>query len=457
MDEGRQENEVRTDVKLLLDCLKCQVNNPTAVKQALLTLSSIFSTYDFVKEYFKDIGGLTFLIDLLTSIENHEVQERAFFCLGCAIERNVFCQKSVTTSTVFKFIQTILSEGSTAKLKQTATFFLINLVANNGEGQVLVKQSQCLSTLMDLLCKSLPKGMRAEGRDETGFDWFDDSGPTSIELWTSVVNALCVSINNPQNEENQKVCGLQIPFIFKLLKQDRGILSLTRSLMFLLGFIVSNNRSNQDQVRRCGGLGVLCQELQHQYNQSNDPEMLKDVIQIITTIDSCIADNNESAKELGQTGVIQILASVIHDDKLDIGEKIKVTITLGHAIEHSASNRSLFLEAKNGLQDLIHILTTCENEELMKAIKYVLQVTVQKDTILEEEEEEEWNQEMANKKIIGENILKKVNELANRLKSIEKEKDLSGNHPTMIHTPKYNKNFNECPTTQDCLYTQPTL
>lgn len=37
--------EVQTDVKLLLECLKCQVNNQSAVKQALLTLSSIFSTY----------------------------------------------------------------------------------------------------------------------------------------------------------------------------------------------------------------------------------------------------------------------------------------------------------------------------------------------------------------------------------------------------------------------------
>lgn len=27
-------------------------------------------------------------MDLLTSVENCEVQERAFFCLGCAIERN---------------------------------------------------------------------------------------------------------------------------------------------------------------------------------------------------------------------------------------------------------------------------------------------------------------------------------------------------------------------------------
>ena len=37
--------EVQTDVKLLLECLKCQVSNPTALKQALLTLSNILSSY----------------------------------------------------------------------------------------------------------------------------------------------------------------------------------------------------------------------------------------------------------------------------------------------------------------------------------------------------------------------------------------------------------------------------
>jgi hypothetical protein len=45
-------------------------------------------------------------------------------------------------------------------------------------------------------------------------------------------------------------------------------------------------------------------------------------------------------------------------------------------------NRTQFLEATNGLQDLVHILTTSEDEELTKAIKYVLQSSVQKGTVL---------------------------------------------------------------------------
>ena len=44
----------------------------------------------------------------------------------------------------------------------------------------------------------------------------------------------------------------------------------------------------------------------------------------------------------------------------------------------SVSNRKLFLEVRNSLQDIVQILTTSEDEELMKAVKYVLQISVQK-------------------------------------------------------------------------------
>lgn len=46
---------------------------------------------------------------------------------------------------------------------------------------------------------SLPINIRESDANEPGCEWFNGSGPTSVELWTSVVNALCVSINNPQN------------------------------------------------------------------------------------------------------------------------------------------------------------------------------------------------------------------------------------------------------------------
>lgn len=44
----------------------------------------------------------------------------------------------------------------------------------------------------------------------------------------------------------------------------------------------------------------------------------------------------------------------------------------------SVSNRKLFLEVRNSLQDIVQILTTSEDEELVKVVKYVLQISVQK-------------------------------------------------------------------------------
>ena len=53
---------------------------------------------------------------------------------------------------------------------------------------------------LTLICSfSLPRNMIGTDENDTDFDWFDGRGPTSLELWTSVVNAICVSINNPQN------------------------------------------------------------------------------------------------------------------------------------------------------------------------------------------------------------------------------------------------------------------
>jgi hypothetical protein len=43
----------------------------------------------------------------------------------------------------------------------------------------------------------------------------------------------------------------------------------------------------------------------------------------------------DSATELETTEIIQILSRVICIEQLDIGDRIKVTITLGHAIENS--------------------------------------------------------------------------------------------------------------------------
>jgi hypothetical protein len=53
--------EVKTDVRVLLDCLKCQLDNPDAVKQAFRTLAAIFTNVS---------GGKTKIEDCLFSVDS---------------------------------------------------------------------------------------------------------------------------------------------------------------------------------------------------------------------------------------------------------------------------------------------------------------------------------------------------------------------------------------------------
>lgn len=51
----------------------------------------------------------------------------------------------------------------------------------------------------------------------------------------------------------------------------------------------------------------------------------------------------DSADELGRMGIIDILVNVIHNGDLNTEDKIKVTITLGHAIENSGDALNIFI------------------------------------------------------------------------------------------------------------------
>lgn len=52
----------------------------------------------------------------------------------------------------------------------------------------------------------------------------------------------------------------------------------------------------------------------------------------------------DSADELGRMGIIDILVNVIHNEDLNTEDKIKVTITLGHAIENSGDALNIYID-----------------------------------------------------------------------------------------------------------------
>ncbi|XP_063411356.1 putative leucine-rich repeat-containing protein DDB_G0290503 [Mytilus trossulus] len=416
MEKKHQISEVKTDVRLLLECLKCQVDNPSAMKQAFRTLANIFNNIgtDEIKDYFRDLGGLDFITTFNKTVTNVEVKEAAIFCLGCAVENNIYSQKELTTIAQFMNLHKTLSdEKSTMRLKHASSYLLLTLVSNNGLGQSLAKKSLCLSDLLSLLRTSLP----SVGKTDC---WFDDAGTTGLELWSSVAAALCMCVNNPQNEENQRVCGFVLPYVFTVIQQHDS--DVIRPLLSFIRFTVANNDTNQKQVKRCGGLNVLSDKL----NQCIGKPIDRLSIQFINTIDACITDNVENAEEIGRLETVKSMVKLLDTDKISQDEKLQIVVTLVHAVEMSDQNKIHILE-ESGLFALMKSLNDIESgdEELFKAIKYLLQLCTKKT----EEEPQNETAEMldilkkteAMHKNSGLLLLHKINELSDRLQSFEEE------------------------------------
>ncbi|XP_033730503.1 telomere repeats-binding bouquet formation protein 1-like [Pecten maximus] len=425
MEMRKETSEVKTDVKLLLECLQYQADNSAATKQALFTLASIFSNYEGAKDHFRSIGGLNYVFTIITSTTNSEVQESAFYCLGCCIENNVFCQKSLTTTSVFVYIHGILSDTQCpTRLKQTATFFLLNLVSNNGQGQTLVRNTGCLSDLLQLLRTSFPK-TEVFNRRGTTESWFEDVGMTSVELWSSVASTLCMCVNNPRSDENQSRCGLELGFMFSLIQHCDNP-SVLRPLLSLVGFTVASNACTQRQVRQCGGLMVLMARLKVAMDlalcQNSESDSHRAQINLAVTIagtmDSCILDNVENAEDLSKGDAIPSMLQLLLLESMKQEDKLQVVLTLGHLLELSCESR-VQIDAVTGLPDLVKLLTESEDEEFSKAVKYLLQMCIARNEKNSVEAEEESLDAVRREN--GKKMLLKIDEISERLKAIEKE------------------------------------
>ncbi|XP_052080059.1 uncharacterized protein LOC127718146 [Mytilus californianus] len=227
-------------------------------------------------------------------------------------------------------------------------------------------------------------------------------------------------VNNPQNEENQRVCGFVLPYVFTVIQQQDS--DVIRPLLSFIRFTVANNDTNQEQVKRCGGLNVLSDKL----NQCIGKPIDRLSIQVINTIDSCITDNVENAEEIGRLETVKTMVKLLDTDKITQEEKLQIVVTLVHAVEMSDENKIHILE-DSGLFALMKSLNDIESgdEELFKAIKYLLQLCTKKT----EEEPQNETAEMldilkkteAMHKNSGLLLLHKINELSDRLQSFEEE------------------------------------
>nr|KAF6408211.1 telomere repeat binding bouquet formation protein 1 [Molossus molossus] len=375
-EDTKKIQEMKTDLNLLLECLKYQMDNPFSQKEALVTIHSICQQNSDAGVYFREIGGLVFVKNLAKSSEHSMVKEAALYTLGTVAEKNVYCQQTLCTSELFEDLIWFLSNNdSNTNLKRMSVYVILVLVSNNRTGQTLVRETGCIKILSELFRAILSK-YELNLSDKNVFQ--------SYQLWSSVCSALCVCVNNPQNDENQMLCCSLFPHANDWLINCM-IPEIIRPICSFIGLTLANNTHVQKYFISVGGLDVLSQVfVQLESDSHKTLSSAKLAVVVTKTVDACIADNQENQYDLFKN---------------------------------------------NGLPLMIQALTESQNEELNKAATFVLynckKITEKLSLNLREypfeENEAEQLKDINMKEKNIEEYWKKAKEILHRIEQLERE------------------------------------
>ncbi|NXP47611.1 TERB1 protein, partial [Heliornis fulica] len=360
----RKHCDVKTDLNLLLECLKYQMDCPVSQKEALITIYSICQQNSEASEYFREIGGLTFINDLAKSSVHCIVKEVALFTLGILIESNVYCQQTLCTSAFFEdLILFLINKDSGVKLKRMSVYVILVLVSNNKSGQAYVRDTGCISLLLQLFRTTLSASER---------NLSDENTHQCYELWSSVCSTLSACVNNPQNEDNQNICCSVFPYAKEWLESCTEP-EVVRPICSFVGLTVANNLYVQKYFVSVGGLDTLAKvliKLMHDSCRSYSSTKL--AVVVTKTLDACIANDSSMGVVLTKYHTVSELLKLLSNDTLETGEKISIILTIGHCTEVCEENQCELLQ-NNGLPLMIQLLTESQDEELNKAATFVLQ------------------------------------------------------------------------------------
>ncbi|XP_032983917.1 telomere repeats-binding bouquet formation protein 1 [Rhinolophus ferrumequinum] len=411
--------EMKTDLNLLLECLKYQMDNPLSQKEALVTIHSICQQNSDAGVYFREIGGLMFVQNLAKSSEHSMVKEAALYTLGTVAEQDVYCQQTLCTSELFEDLILFLSNDSNTNLKRMSVYVILVLVSNNRVGQTLVRETGCIKVLSQLFRIGLSK-YELNLSDKNVFQ--------NYQLWSSVCSTLCVCVNNPQNDENQMLCCSLFPhandWLINCIKPE-----IIRPICSFIGLTLANNTYVQKYFISVGGLDVLSQVLvQLESDSLKTLSNAKLAVVVIKTVDACIADNPTFGEVLSKYHIVSKLLALLLHESLDSEEKFSIILTLGHCTEACEENQyDLF--KNNGLPLLIQALTESQNDELNKAATFVLynckKITEKLSLSLREnafdENEAEQLKDINMKEKTIEEYWKKAKEILHRIERLEAE------------------------------------
>ncbi|XP_054864995.1 telomere repeats-binding bouquet formation protein 1 [Amphiprion ocellaris] len=365
-------NTIKTDLSLLLECLKFQMKCPELQKQALLTIHSICEKREDNVDLLRQLGGVVFVHNLSkSSVVHSEVKETALFTLGTLAEANVYCKNSLCRKETFLDLAgCLMKEDIPLTQKRVSVYLLFVLVADNKLGQTLAQTTGCLDILLDLFRTTYPLStgaiLKLAGATQT------------YQLWTSVSSALCGCVNNPQNEEGQRICVAAFPIIKVWLQQ----ISLPRTEIFqpicsFIAMTVANNSCVQESFSASEGLETLTLALVRLASAADTSLLFCQLSVIISkTLSACITDNTTLASGLAQYGVVSHLFCLLASPHLDPEDRLSVLLTLGHCTEASEEHQSQLAQC-GGLPLVITLLAEDTSEEVKKAATFVLQACKQ--------------------------------------------------------------------------------
>ncbi|XP_050991692.1 telomere repeats-binding bouquet formation protein 1 isoform X2 [Labeo rohita] len=347
----------KTDLRLLLECLKYQMKWPGSQKQALLTIISICKQNAQYVEFFREIGGISFVYNLSKSSTFSQVKETALFTLASLAELHESCKQSLCREETFRDLAQHLEQNMPLTEKRVAVYMLSVLVANNRCGQTLAKTSRCIETLLSLFRHSFPDS---------------NASYEQLQLWATVSSALCGSVNNPQNEENQNACMHMFPLLNTWLQEvalPRA--ELAQPVCSFIGMTVANNPCAQEYFVSVGGLDSIADTLIRVLSQSAHSASACKVATVITkTLSACITNNEQLVSSLSKLKVIPGLLSLLSSPNIDPQDQLAVVLTIGQFTD-ACEHQSQLLSA-GGLPVMISLLTEASDEEVRKAAMFVL-------------------------------------------------------------------------------------
>uniref|UniRef100_A0A4W4EQ45 Telomere repeat binding bouquet formation protein 1 n=1 Tax=Electrophorus electricus TaxID=8005 RepID=A0A4W4EQ45_ELEEL len=261
---------IKTDLHLLLECLKYQMKCPDSQKQALLTIISICQqdAGQYV-EFFKEIGGVTFIYNLFSSSHYSEVKETALFALGSLAEFNGI-----------HFNSEILELKVSHNRKRVAVYMLSVLVSNN-------REPACLHVCVPI-----------------------DESVAGTSIYNN--DTLTALPDVPVNMEDthcywpQPICSF-------------------------IGMAVANNMCAQEYFASLGGLVTLSDSLASLVPHCKDDIVACKLATIITRmLSACIADNKALAPVLSKLWLVEHFLLLLSVPNLSPQDQLVVVMTLDH-------------------------------------------------------------------------------------------------------------------------------